>query len=97
MNDNREQPTTPSERRIQRAAAVLRQAGWTALPPAPLRSSDMRDQCEYPDRHGSPGDCCTNLTGRKRATRHGAMWLCDAHFHAPETMLFDERLACHAD
>ena len=77
---------TPSARSIQRAAALLRQAGWSTLPPAPRPPADMRDQCEYPDRHGEPGDCCTNLTGRNRKTRHGTMWLCSDHFDAPHLL-----------
>lgn len=89
--------TTPSDRSIQRAASLLRAQGYTVLPPASPRKSATLDQCEYPDRLGEPGDCCTNFARRKRHTRYGWLWLCANHIAAPEAELFDDRLACHAD
>jgi hypothetical protein len=49
------------------------------------------DQCEYPDRQGEPGDCCTNSASRRRKTRHGWLWLCGEHFGRPVAELFDDR------
>ncbi len=84
-------PTTT----IRRARATLERSGWIVLPPAPPAPM-MADQCEYPDRRGAPGECCTNLTRRSRKTSHGWMWLCAEHISQPESRLFDERLTCHA-
>ena len=53
------------------------------------------DQCQYPDRHGAPGDTCTNDAARKRNTSHGWLWLCSEHANAPVSELFDERLAAN--
>ena len=87
---------TTSARRLSRAAKLLRDAGWYVAPPVRTHS-DMRDQCEYPERREAPGDCCTNLASRQRKTSRGTLWLCTAHFDRPEAELFDERLACHAE
>lgn len=85
-----------TDRRISRAAKVLRDAGWHVSPPIRI-PADKRDQCEYPDLRGEPGDTCTRPTNRSRRTKHGWLWLCDAHIGCPEAELFDERLACHAE
>lgn len=85
-----------AERRIARAAKVLRDAGWHVAPPV-RTPADMRDQCEYPDLRGEPGDTCTALTARSRKTKHGWLWLCEGHLSRPEEELFDARLVCHAE
>lgn len=88
MPDTKPEPTA---RRIANARRLLQSAGWTVTPPTPVSRPILLDQCEYPDRRGAPGDCCTNLTRRNRKTRFGTMFLCDDHFAAPLTELFDER------
>lgn len=80
-----------TDRQRRRAAKLLRDAGWTVLPPV-VMPRDNRDQCEFPDLRGEPGDCCTNLTSRNRKTDFGTMWLCCEHFHSPLSQLFDLRL-----
>lgn len=75
--------------KLRRAAKLLRHAGWTVLPPPQVEPRrDMRDQCEFPDLCGAPGDCCTYLASRNRKTKFGTMWLCDEHFDAPLSQLF---------
>lgn len=87
--------TTPSSRSVQRAAATLRRAGWAVIPPQPRQSTPtLRDQCEFPDMMGAPGDCCTRMDTRNRKTPHGTLWLCTHHFDRPLAELFD--LRCEA-
>lgn len=79
-------------RRFANARRLLEAAGWTVMPPSPSSKHVLFDQCEYPDRHGSPGDTCVNDAHRNRKTRYGTLWLCPDHFDAPLAELFDERL-----
>lgn len=84
---------TQSTPAVRRAATILRKAGWVVIAPTRAQSKGSGDQCEYPDRHGEPGDCCINSTKRKRTTSRGWLWLCSMHFDAPESELVDERVA----
>jgi hypothetical protein len=80
--------------KIGRAKRTLEAAGWTVMPPYHSgRRVTLRDQCEFPDMAGSPGDCCINTNTRLRRTKHGTLWLCRDHFNEPASKLFDERAA----
>lgn len=83
---------TPTARRIANAKRTLEAAGYIVIVPSPKPPADLRDQCEYPDHRGEPGDTCIRLTRRKRDTPHGWLWLCSEHYDAPLDELFDERV-----
>ncbi len=73
------------------ALKLLRAKGYCVTLPHKLTASKQRDQCEYPDRQGTPGDTCFREAARNRKTSQGTMWLCADHMSAPESELFDER------
>ena len=84
---------TTTKQRLANAKLTLTRAGYIVWPPPVMvRPQPLEDQCEYPDRLGAPGDCCTETTRRVRRTRFGTLFLCDGHFRAPLKTLFDERV-----
>ena len=93
MTDLSRDPETTA-RKIARARQTLTTAGWTTLPPPAPHPTVSRDQCEYPAHHlhppGPRDECCTNSARPKpRRTSEGTMLLCDDHYRAPESELFD--------
>ena len=75
-----------------RAIKLLVSRGYSVIEPQARPAAKMLDQCEYPNRQGLPGECCTSSASRNRKTIHGSMWLCSVHIGAPESDIFDERI-----